>query len=77
MISNRCTGFNLMNHWKQTDTLKHLDIVYSYDKTKYRNEWECVITFKHKDMNHSYKKSGYKKRNILLDIINEIDPHIF
>ena len=76
MIKKKCKGFNLLNHCKQTNKMKNINIEYTYDISNYRNEWGCVFTFEHNEQKYSYKRNSYRKRKVLLELINEIDPII-
>ena len=73
MISNRCKGFNLLNHYKQVNRPSNINIKYSYDKKRYRNEWNCLMTFVHDNKEYSFNRNGYQKRKVLQELINEID----
>ena len=76
MISSRCKGFNLLNHVRQINKIKDLDIRYLYDKSNYQNEWNCVFTFVNQDVRYTYKKQGKTKKKVILDILKENEQEI-
>ena len=49
MISERCRGRNLLNHYKQMKGPTNISINYIYNKCNYGEEWECVLEFSNKD----------------------------
>ena len=74
MVTQRCTGQNLINHLTQTNNITDFDVTYVHEKVNLENEWLCVVTFSTKGKDHSYVQNASNKKKAFNTILTKINP---
>jgi hypothetical protein len=74
MVTQRCTGLNLVNHLIQINKITDYEVTYVYEKENYDNEWLCVVTFSTKGKDHSYVQNDRNQKKAYNTILTNILP---
>jgi len=74
MVTQRCTGKNLINHLTQTNKITDYDVTYVHEKENFENEWLCVVTFSTKGKEHSYVQNAINQKKAFNTILTKINP---
>ena len=74
MRSKNCKGRNLLNHCRQKNIPKNMEITYTYDKNLYRSEWCCNMKFIDSDNNkQEFNKKSYSKLQAFGLLLNNVE----
>jgi len=74
MVTQRCTGLNLVNHLIQINKITDYDVTYVHEKENYENEWLCVVTFTSNGQEHSYVQNAINQKKAYNTILTKINP---